>query len=51
VQGNVEKILAELPGDLFEIYDRFLKLIHPDYFAIVERSFLSLIPYELARII
>ncbi|KAJ7111254.1 ankyrin repeat-containing domain protein [Mycena epipterygia] len=37
VELDTEQVLANLPGDLFEIYDRFLKPIQPSAFPYVER--------------
>ncbi|KAJ7220268.1 hypothetical protein GGX14DRAFT_342791, partial [Mycena pura] len=36
---NLKKMLADLPGELFEIYDRFLKPIHLDDLLAVESVF------------
>ncbi|KAJ7112597.1 hypothetical protein C8R44DRAFT_882361 [Mycena epipterygia] len=37
VDPNLDSILANLPDDLFKIYDRFLETIHADDFVFVER--------------
>ncbi|KAJ7112614.1 ankyrin repeat-containing domain protein [Mycena epipterygia] len=38
VDPNLDSILANLPDELFKIYDRFLEPIHADDFVFVERA-------------
>ncbi|KAJ7112625.1 ankyrin repeat-containing domain protein, partial [Mycena epipterygia] len=51
---NPDSILADLPGQLFEIYDRFLESIHPNNFVLVEVALRWLIssarPLSLAKL-
>ncbi|KAJ7112611.1 hypothetical protein C8R44DRAFT_985058 [Mycena epipterygia] len=51
---NPDSILADLPGQLFEIYDRFLESIHPNNFVLVEVALRWLIssarPLSLAEL-
>ncbi|KAJ7112573.1 ankyrin repeat-containing domain protein [Mycena epipterygia] len=54
VDPNLDSILANLPDELFKIYDRFLEPIHADDFVFVERALRWLVwsarPLSLAEL-